>query len=304
MVLDEERGLSQSTFAGVGGALGEGAAFFLLPVISIYFASGWRRGTTLIALAIGAMSVLCWLFLRSHPSDEEPAPARARFDSRLLADPRLWCYTFLFSAFIVAVRNVQAWTAVYVTDVYIVTKGLNVNAAVVAGGVLVTIVYSLFGRGLGVPLAGRLSDLLVRRGWPRTVAVVAWLVLSLVLFELLSMRVTTLWLLAIIAVLLGTAVNCFPLVAAAVSETYGSRQTASVMGFVNMVAQLAGATSLAASGYLGIALSGSGANSLAEYQGIWLSSMYAVALLTALGAGTWLSAVGWRWSALRAVPDN
>jgi MFS family permease len=235
------------------------------------------------------MAVLCWTFLRSDPPDQQPAAERTPFDWRLLADPQLWCYALLFSGFIIAVRNVQAWTAVYVTDVYIATRALDVNAAVVAGGVLVTISYSLFGRGVGVPLAGKMSDLLMQRGWPRMVPVIGWLLLTIVLFQLLSMRVTGIWLLVVIAVLLGTAVNCFPLIAAAVSETYGPQKTASVMGFVNMVAQLSGATSLAASGYLGIALSGGGGNSLAEYQGIWLSGMAAVAVATALGAGIYVA---------------
>lgn len=279
-----ERGLSQSTFGGMGGALGEGAAFFLLPVISIYFASGWRRGTTILAAGLAVMAILCWTFLRSDP-DPKQVDVKTPFEWRLLGDPQLWCFALLFSAFIVAVRNVQAWTAVYVTDVYIATRGLDVNTAVVAGGVLVTIAYSLFGRGVGVPLAGRMADALFKRGWSRMVPVIAWLVLTIVLFQLLSMRVTLLPLLVMIALLLGTSVNCFPLIAAAVSDTYGPRKTASVMGFVNMVAQLAGATSLAASGYLGIALSGPGGNSLAEYQGIWLSGMGAIALLTAMGAG-------------------
>jgi MFS transporter, OPA family, sugar phosphate sensor protein UhpC len=281
----QERGFSQSTFGGVGGALGEGAAFFLLPVISIYVASGWRRGTLILAVGLAVMAVLCWTFLRSDPPDQQPAAVRTPFEWRLLADPQLWCYALLFSGFIVAVRNVQAWTAVYVTDVYIATRALDVNAAVVAGGVLVTICYSLFGRGIGVPLAGKMSDALAQRGWSRMVPVIGWLLLTIVLFQLLSMRVTGIWLLIVIAVLLGTAVNCFPLIAAAVSETYGPQKTASVMGFVNMVAQLSGATSLAASGYLGIALSGGGGNSLAEYQGIWLSGMAAVAVATALGIG-------------------
>jgi len=46
------------------------------------------------------------------------------------------------------------------------------------------------------------------------VPVIAWLVLTIVLFQVLSMRVTAIWLLVMIAVLLGTAVNCFPLIAA------------------------------------------------------------------------------------------
>ncbi len=283
-----ERGFSQSTFGGVGGALGEAAAFFLLPVISIYFASGWRRGTNILAFGLAAMAVMCWTFLRSDP-DPRHVELKTPFEWRLLADPQLWCFALLFSAFIVAVRNVQAWTAVYVTDVYIATRGFDVNRAVVAGGVLVTIAYSLFGRALGVPLAGRLADALFKRGWPRMVPVIAWLVLAIVLFQLLSMRVTGIPLLITIAVLLGTSVNCFPLIAAAVSDTYGPQKTASVMGFVNMMAQLAGATSLAASGYLGIAVSGGGGNSLSEYQGIWMSGMGAIALLTALGAGIYLA---------------
>ena len=287
----EERGLSQATFGGVGGALGEAAAFFLLPVISIYLASGWRRGTHILALGLAAMAVMCWTFLRSDP-DPRHVEVKTPFDWRLLGDPRLWCFALLFSGFIVGVRNVQAWTAVYVTDVYIATRGFDVNAAVVAGGVLVTIAYSLFGRGLGVPLAGRVADALFTRGWPRMVPVIASLVLTIVLFQVLSMRVTAVWLLVMVAVLLGTAVNCFPLIAAAVSDTYGPQKTASVMGFVNMVAQLAGATSLAASGYLGIALSGPGGNSLDEYQGIWLSGMGAIALLTALGAGIYVAMRG------------
>ena len=121
------------------------------------------------------------------------------------------------------------------------------------------------------------------------VPVIASLVLTIVLFQLLSTLVTAVWLLVVVAVLLGTAVNCFPLIAAAVSDTYGPQKTASVMGFVNMVAQLVGATSLAASGYLGIALSGPGGNSLDEYQGIWLSGMGAIGLVTALGAGIYFA---------------
>jgi sugar phosphate permease len=279
-----ERGFSQSTFGGAGGALGEGAAFFLLPVLSIYFASGWRRGTFMLAAGLAVMAVLCWTFLRSDPAGQKDSVDRTPFEWRLVGDPQLWCYALLFSAFIVAVRNVQAWTAVYVTDVYIATRGFDVNAAVVAGGVLVTLAYSLAGRGIGVPLAGRMSDALFKRGWPRMVPVIAWLILTIVLFQLLSMRLTTIWVLVVVAVLLGTAVNCFPLIAAAVSDSYGPKNTASVMGFVNMVAQLSGATSLAASGYLGIALGGGG-NSLDEYQGIWLSALAAVALATALGGG-------------------
>ncbi len=187
--------------------------------------------------------------------------------------------------------------ALYVTDVYIATRALTVNEAVVAGGVLVTVAYSLFGRCLGVPLAGKLSDVLLQRGLPRIVPVITWLVLTITLFLLLSMRVTGIWLLITIAVLLGTSVNSFAQIAASVSDTYGPEKTASVMGFINMVAQIVGATSLAASGYLGVALNGGRGNSLADYQGIWLSGMAAVATTTILGSGIYL------WLRQRSASD-
>jgi membrane protein DedA with SNARE-associated domain len=74
-----------------------------------------------------------------------------------------------------------------------------------------------------------------------------------------------------------------------VSETYGSEKTASVFGFINMMGQLAGATVLAVSGYLGIALSTGEHNSLAEYQGIWLAGMTSVLLTTAIGGALYLA---------------
>jgi MFS family permease len=184
----------------------------------------------------------------------------------------------------VGIRTSQAWMAVYLSDVYSSAYGRDLNAAVVAGGVFATALYSLCGRGLCLPIAGRLSDALVARGVSRTSIVIAWLVLAVVIFQMLSMQVTALWLLAPMAVLLGTSVNCFTLVTASVSETYGSERTASVTGFINMVGQLVGATALAVSGYLGMAMGAGNDNSLAEYQGVWLAGMIPVALAAAIGA--------------------
>jgi hypothetical protein len=52
---------------------------------------------------------------------------------------------------------------------------------------------------------------------------------------------------------------------------------------VNMVAQFAGATALAISGYAGISLSSQVGNALAEYRGIWLSAAAGVAVMLTLG---------------------
>ena len=279
-----ERGFSQAAFGGMGGALGEGAAFFLLPVIAIYFASGWREATNTIALAIIAMAVLCAIVLRSAPAGQQ-ATTKKPFSWQLLADPHLWCYTTLFAGFMVGTRTGQAWIAIYLADVYASAYGYDTNAAVVAAGIFATVAYSLLGRGIGVPVAGKLSDVLVRKGISRTVVVIGWLVLVIVLFQALSMRVTALWLLAIIAVLAGTSVNCFTLITASVSETYGPQKTASITGFINMCGQLVGATSLAVSGYLGVFMGGGSTDPLAEYQGVWLSGVATVTVATLVGTG-------------------
>ena len=151
------------------------------------------------------------------------------------------------------------------------------------------VAYSILGRGLGVPAAGWLSDVLLKRGISRMTLVFAWLMVIIVSFQLLSMQPTTMWVVAIIALVLGTAVNSFALVTVLVNETYGPDKTASVFGFVNMVGQIAGATVLAGSGYLGVALSTGERNSLQEYYGIWLAGMASVAAVTAIGAAMWLA---------------
>ena len=277
-----ERGFSQSALGGVGGALGESTAFFLLPVMSIYFASGWRQATDMTAMAIAVVGVLCLIFLRSDPS---PQPALSRqFTLKMLADARLWSYTLLFSAFIVAIRIVQPWIAIYMADVYLSTGSADLNSAVLGAGLLAIVAYSLLGRGVGCSLAGKLCDVLVRRGVQRPIVAIGWLVFSAILLQRMSAGPTSTWAVATLACLLGMSINLFPLISAAVSDTYGPEKTASVVSFVNTVAQIAGATGLALSGHIGVSLSNQAGNSLAEYRGIWLAAMAGVVIMLALGA--------------------
>lgn len=148
---DRERGFSQGTLGGVGGAVGEGAAYVLLPVLSIYFASGWRQGMHMIAAAIAVIGVVCLLLFRSAPSSQL-ATTRKPFDWTVLRDLQLWCYAFLWSGFVVGIRLTQIWIAVYAAEVYIAERGLSVNEAVVRGGLLALLAYPP-GQGTG----GRLS---------------------------------------------------------------------------------------------------------------------------------------------------
>jgi MFS family permease len=280
-----ERGLSQGTAGGVGGALGEGAAYALLPILSIYFASGWRQGMHMIAAAIALIGLLCLVLFRSAPPGEA-ATTRKPFEWRMLRDLQLWCYAFLWSGFVIGIRITQIWIAVYAADVYI-SGGRSLNEAVVAGGVLALVAYSLIGRAAGCPLAGRFSDLCVRWGVSRTAVLIGWLLLGMALLQILSTGVTAIWALAIIAALLGTSVNLFSLVPAAISDTFGTQRTASFASFCNTMAQLSGATALAVSGYVGISLNAQPGNALTEYRGIWLSGVVGMAVMAVLAAAAY-----------------
>ena len=289
-----ERGLSQTALGGVGGALGESVAFFVLPAMSVYIASGWRQATNMVAAVLALIGVLCLVFLRSSPPNS-PATTRKPFDAALLADPQLWAYTLLYSGFIMAIRIVQPWIAVYAADLYI-ERGLNVNGAVLSGGLLAVVGYSLLGRGIGCPLAGRASDLAVKAGFSRTTVVVLWLASAMVLLGVLSRGMSAPWSLGVVAFLIGVAINSFSLIPASVADTYGPQRTASIVSFMNMVAQLAGATGLALSGYAGMSLSTQTGHALAEYRGIWLSAGVGVAVMTTLGL-----AMQWRARAASAA---
>jgi MFS family permease len=276
----EERAFGQSTFLGVGGAAGETTAFFVLPLLAVYFASGWRPAMTIVAAVVGVIGVLCAIFFRSAPP--AASPRKARIDASLLADSRLWTCTFLFCGFILAARIAQQWIAVYAADVYL-DRGMSAERAVVRGGLLAVVMFSLCGRGIGGPIVGRLSDAALRRGISRAAMAIAWLVVLVALLFGLAGGVRTPWVVGTIACALSVAINTFPLISALVADIYGPERTASILGFVNMVAQLVGATVLAGSGYAGMSLAGHSGGSLAEYRGIWLSAALGVALMLALG---------------------
>jgi MFS family permease len=191
---------------------------------------------------------------------------------------------------VVGIRGTQTWIAIYAADVYIGAHGMAMNEAVVSGGLLALVAYSVAGRAAGCSLAGKMSDILARRGVPRTAVLVGWLVLGMISLQMMSTGVTSIVALTILAVLLGTSVNLFSLVPAAISETYGPRRTASVSSFANMMGQFSGATALAVSGYVGISLNAQPGNALTEYRGIWLSTLVGMAIATILGVAAHMAA--------------
>jgi len=303
---EKERSLSQATLGGVGGALGEGMAVFLLPVLSIYFASGWRQGMVFIAAAIALMGVISITAFRSAPAGQRATIARP-FERSLLKDPQMWCYALLYSSFVVGIRLTQTWMAVYAADVYIGKYGLALNQAVVQGGLLALFGYSLVGRVIGCPLAGKMSDVLARRGVSRTTVLIGWVIVGISSLAVLMSGTPTIVTLGILMALLGTSVNLFSLVPAAISETYGPQRTASIASFANTIGQFSGATALAVSGYVGLSLNATPGNALTDYRGIWLSGMVGMILMAVLGIMCFVAAKSGRREPgiqFRDVADN
>jgi MFS family permease len=213
---------------------------------------------------------------------------------KLLGDMQLWCYALIYSGFVIGIRGTQTWMAVYATDIYMSKYGLALNQAVVAGGLLALVAYSLIGRAMGCPLAGKITDMFAKRGVSRTAVLIGWLIFAIIMLQLLSTGVSTIWMLGIVIALLGMSVNLFSLVPAAISETYGPQRTAAISSFANMLAQFSGATALAVSGYAGISLNSQPGNALGEYRGIWLSGMVGMAIMAILGVAAYVAfRAGW-----------
>jgi MFS family permease len=275
----KERGFSQGVFAAVGATLGEGSAYLILPYLAIHVASGWRPSTGILAAIIAVIGVLCVAFLRSAPPGQQ-ATQRKPLDWATLKDLQLWSFILVYSGSIIAIRILPPWLPIYAADIYI-SRGLPVNQAVIAAGVLTTLY--LAGRLVGVPLCGFVSDRLVTLGISRNALAIGFLLLTAVLFQLMPLGINSIAVLGVIAFLMGGSINMYPLVTTAVSETFGAEKTSAVMGFLNTFAQLSGATALLISGYLGIALNSAPGNTLEEYRGIWLVGIVGCLVTAVLG---------------------
>src|SRR5207253_3164302 len=172
-----ERGLANGAYYGLGGGLGEGAAFVLLPVIQIYFLkesgvllAGWRGAIGLITVLIGVVGLLCLALLRSappmtiynpHPLDA-PVTTPAQAPTSLCRDPALWLLGVYFAAGIIALRLIPGWLTIYASDVYRVHRGFAQVAAVLAGGTIG--IWYVLGHVGGSPLVGRGCDRLLALG--------------------------------------------------------------------------------------------------------------------------------------------
>ncbi|MGB0910018.1 MAG: MFS transporter [Nitrospirales bacterium] len=288
----KDRGVANGIYYGFGGGFGQGVAFLLMPLLSVYVlqnssfpVTGWRGSVVVIALLLGFLGVLCFVFLRSFPSPpiEQPVevmestslPSTKEGEpsafSRVYKDPVLWLLAAYFSFSLIALRLVPAWISLYASDVYRLEWSFERDVAVIAGGG-VGVLYTV-GHIVGSPLLGKLSDWLMRLGVQRLLLPsislgVGGLSVSVFLFTIPSP-----YLLGVVSVFLGIVLHAFPIINAVVSERWGVAMTGQSLGGINMVGQLVGALALSASGYLGMVFSSNSADPLSEYHGIWYGVM-------------------------------
>ncbi len=290
-----ERGLANGIYYGLGGGLGEGAAFLLMPVIQIYLLqssmfpfSGWRAATMFMAVLLALVGLLCYWLLQSYPrgpSTEHlftpivtsPPPGRTKEKggsthyNSTLRDPVLWLLGGYFAAGVIALRLVPAWIVIFASDVSLYKWGYERDNAIMIGG-LIGMFYTIGHIG-GSPLVGRLSDRLLSIGVNRMTISTIGIGLGGVAIGLLTVPLSSVWMLAVIAMILGVVLHTFPVVNAMVAERWGTMHTGKNLGWVNMSGQLAGAVALSISGYVGMGFSSDPNTPLNEYTGIWYLAM-------------------------------
>ena len=305
-----ERGLANGIYYGLGGGLGEGAAFLLMPMIQLYLLhdslfpfSGWRAATMLMAVLMAVVGLLCFWLLQSYPRvpptehpltalGKTPSPvyvseqgSSTRFTSTL-GDPVLWLVGGYFAAGVIALRLVPGWLVIFASDVSLYEWGYERDTAVIIGGVLGT--FYTIGHIVGSPMVGRLSDGLLTIGINRMTIPAIGIGIGGVAIWLLTVPLSSAWMLAGIALILGVALHTFPVVNAMVAERWGTNQTGKSLGWINMMGQLAGAIALSASGYVGMGFSSDSKAPLSEYTGIW----YLAIGCCVVGAGcAWVASV-------------
>lgn len=289
----KERGMVLNIFSGTGGGLGEIWSFLLMPLISLFMIGGatifglssWRASTLIMAFVTVAIVIMCFAGMRSDPSElglpsivEQENKKQGKDVSykamlfNALRDPWFWVITFAWQGFTVCLRLLPAWLPIYAAAYYKQTQGLSNSESMVAGGMMASVYVA--GRIIGTPLLGKLSDfLLVRYSVPRTLIIACFHIFITLSMFILSHRMPSSFLFAVLVFVIGAAINMFPLVNAAVAEIWPIKTGGALMGLVNTVGQLIGASALAYSGFMADKFSIVGAGYSFEYRGIWYLAM-------------------------------
>ena len=284
----KELGFAMEMFSGVGGGLGQGMTFLVVPLLALLIPdggifglrlSGWRGSTFVMGIVVLAIAIASVLLLRSNPAAISPGPVktaehkkeRANYKDAALGigkDPALWIISLVWSGYIIAARLAPGWLPLYATEFYMQDRGLSKPHAIVAGGAMAT--FYVLGRTIGTPLVGKLSDALLRRyGVPRSAIIFVGLLGIAALFYAFTTSIATVFVMGVLCFFSGVLINIFPLINASAAEIWSSRTEGFSMGIINTVGQFAGAGALSASGFLAVKYSVAGGAFRTEFLGIW-----------------------------------
>lgn len=289
----KERGLTLSLFSGLGAGMGEVWSFLLMPLISLYMAGGntifglqsWRASTLLMTFVVALIALISYWGIRSDPSelglpsvqekeDKTQTTATKYKDVVLTAlkEPAFWVISLVNQGFIVSLRLVPGWLAIYAATYYAQTANLGKAEAMVAGGVMASVCVA--GRIIGSPVLAKLCDyFLANYKLPRMAFVSLTLCLLFACQFILTIAVPNAIILGVLSFVLGALINSYTLTYAAVTEIWSIKAGGALMGVVNMIGQLIGATALALSGFMAAHFSLVGGGYHMEFRGIWYLGM-------------------------------
>lgn len=300
----QERGLTLSIFSGLGAGMGEVWSFLLMPLISLYMAGGttifglnsWRASTLIMTFVVAVIAIVSYFGIRSDPSEIGLPSIQAKEDTKktsntkykdvvlsALREPAFWVVSLVNQGFIVSLRLVPGWLAIYAAAFYIQTAAMSKAEAMVAGGVMATACVA--GRIIGSPVLAKLCDFfLIKHKVPRMIFICIIHAVLIICLFVLTIAVPNAAVLGVLSFILGALINSYTLTYAAVTEIWSIKTGGALMGVVNMIGQFIGATALALSGFMAAKFSVAGGGYNIEYRGIWYLAMIccAVSLCTSL----------------------
>ena len=281
----KERGLAMNMITGVGGGVGEGISFMLIPAIALmvtklpFFSNlpGWRGSTIVMGLLVILIAIASYFMVRSNRTEmglpELPDVSKKKSSysegvKAVLKDPTFWLLSIVWCGYIISSRLIIGWIALYAAEYYINVQSMTKELAMVAGGTIATTV--VIGRTLSAPIVGKISDYLRKQhNIPRSLILMAGLFLLLLTFLIFRMVVPTVVWLGILAFLGGAFINIYALVNVVAAEIWSPSTAGFSTGLINTIAQFAGAASLSISGYMAVKFAVQGGEYYTGFYGIW-----------------------------------
>lgn len=305
----KERAFALGIYSALGGGLGEGMSFILMPLIVLILGGGtifglgsWRGATIVMALIIMVLVSAAAFLLRSDPKNmglesivekEERGKEKVNYReavTQVVQDPSFWLITICFSVYAVGSHLLPAWLTMYGAAFYLQTTDMSKEAALLAGSLGMTCYIG--GRLVGTPLIGKLSDFLLQRGVSRITLIAGIMGLTAAILYCFTLPLPSSFVFAALSFVVGALITSHPLVNAICAEQWSIRAAGFNNAMMNMVGQISAATVLAMSGFWAEKLSRPGEGYWLEFAGIW----YLGVAVFATGSVTALAIVYREWS--------